>query len=193
MEYRIYTKQDAQVSAWSGGETMQLVIQPADGDYGERQFTYRLSSATVELEESTFTPLPGFKRWLLPLEGELDLTHEHDGQVDQLHLGEFQAHWFLGAWETKSVGRCRDFNLIYEENLEAAMRPILAQHETTKVMDQEALLFAYKPLTVAIQHNGEARDIKLDTFSTLWLAKGQELDLTITGQGDTQAVYAWLA
>ena len=52
------TKDDYVVSQWSGGTTTQLAIAPSGAQYGDRAFLWRLSSATVDLEESDFTPLP---------------------------------------------------------------------------------------------------------------------------------------
>ena len=49
--------------------TTELSIAPENGNYQSRDFLWRLSSATVELEESTFTSLPDFDRIILTLEG----------------------------------------------------------------------------------------------------------------------------
>ena len=38
----------------------RVSIAPENGNYQSRDFLWRLSSATVELEESTFTSLPDF-------------------------------------------------------------------------------------------------------------------------------------
>lgn len=60
-EIKVITKEQQKTSTWSGGTTTQLAIYPEDADYGKRNFTWRLSSATVEAEESVFTSLPGIK------------------------------------------------------------------------------------------------------------------------------------
>ena len=64
------------VSSWSGGTTTEFSIAPENGNYQSRDFLWRLSSATVELEESTFTSLPDFDRIILTLEGEMDICHD---------------------------------------------------------------------------------------------------------------------
>ena len=43
------------VSEWSGGKTKELAIYPPKCRYADRDFIFRLSSATVELDESDFT------------------------------------------------------------------------------------------------------------------------------------------
>ena len=103
------TPQEYATSRWSGGETTQLAIWPRDAVYGERTFCWRLSSATVELEKSTFTALPAYDRLIATLEGTITLRH--DGG-EPLTLAPYEVHAFDGGSETVSFGRCRDFNLM---------------------------------------------------------------------------------
>lgn len=78
MEIKKIGRDACRVSSWSGGTTTELSIAPENGNYQSRDFLWRLSSATVELEESTFTPLPDFDRIILTLEGEMDICHDGD-------------------------------------------------------------------------------------------------------------------
>jgi environmental stress-induced protein Ves len=100
---------DYRVSSWSGGTTTQLAIWPPEAVYAERDFLWRISSATVELELSDFTPLPDYERLIATLEGEIVLTHNGGAP---LTLRPWEVHAFSGADATRSVGRCRDFNLM---------------------------------------------------------------------------------
>ncbi|QDR79971.1 HutD/Ves family protein [Sporomusa termitida] len=96
-------------SSWSGGTTTQIAIYPPDASYSEKNFSWRLSSASVEVEASTFTPLPGIWRLLMVIAGELELTHAGHHTV---HLRPFEQDSFSGAWTTTSHGKVRDFNLM---------------------------------------------------------------------------------
>ena len=102
-------EKDYTVSAWSGGKTVQLAIGPENAAYADREFLWRVSSATVELEESDYTALPDYMRWITPLDGEMFLTHnggeEHEVKVLEPYL-------FDGADKTHCRGRCTDFNLM---------------------------------------------------------------------------------
>ena len=100
---------DYAVSAWSGGTTTQLAIWPPEAKYADRDFLWRISSATVDLEESDFTPLPDYDRLISTLEGEIVLTHNGGAP---LTLRPLEVHAFSGADATHSRGRCRDFNLM---------------------------------------------------------------------------------
>lgn len=111
-KYAIVRKEQLTVARWSGGTTTQLAIWPLDGDYGQRRFVWRVSSARVEDEESTFTSLPGVARCLMILEGTLRLRHE-DHYEKVLH--PFEQDNFSGSWTTRSWGRVTDFNLMVKE------------------------------------------------------------------------------
>ena len=78
------TSKDYRTSRWSGGETTELLIWPRDAVYGQRDFLFRVSSATVELNESTFTALPDYHRLIATLEGTITLCH--DGMDDENSL-----------------------------------------------------------------------------------------------------------
>lgn len=100
---------DYVVSTWSGGTTTQISIAPEGAVYADRDFHWRLSSATVDLEESDFTALPDYKRYIATLDGEIDVIHNAGEPV---HLAPYKVHAFDGGWQTRSIGRCRDFNLM---------------------------------------------------------------------------------
>lgn len=106
---RHLNKQDYVISQWSGGSTTQLAIFPPAAIYAQRDFLWRLSSATVELERSDFTPLPDYQRYITVLEGSMTLTHDNG---DPVSLAPGQVHGFDGGSATRSVGRCTDFNLM---------------------------------------------------------------------------------
>lgn len=100
---------DYVVSEWSGGKTIQLAIAPVGAVYADRDFLWRLSSATVELAESDFTPLPDYNRLIAPLKGDMRLCHNGGAAFD---LEPFQIYAFDGGADTHSWGCCTDFNLM---------------------------------------------------------------------------------
>ncbi len=67
MQIQIIDPCTRRTTEWSGGMTQELFLYPQDGSYAERRFQFRISSATVHLPESHFTPLPGVTRYLTPL------------------------------------------------------------------------------------------------------------------------------
>lgn len=96
-------------STWSGGTTTELFIYPEDSVYSERNFDFRISTATVEVEESNFTQILGYKRILMILQGKLFIEHKNQHSKT---LHQYECDEFLGAWETKGKGKVVDFNLM---------------------------------------------------------------------------------
>lgn len=109
MKTSIRSPQHFSTSQWAGGSSTQLYIYPANASYTERNFELRLSTAKVEVGETTFTALPGIHRKLMILEGEISITHE--GQYCK-HLKPFEVADFSGDWKTTAIGTCTDFNVM---------------------------------------------------------------------------------
>ena len=109
MNIEIKKADDFNTINWSGGISTQLYIYPPTSDYQKRDFDFRLSTATVDVEKSDFTALPGVSRKLMILEGEIDITHENRYSKK---LVKFDTDSFEGDWKTSSIGKCIDFNLM---------------------------------------------------------------------------------
>lgn len=110
MRILLLTEKDYKVGLWSGGSTTELFIWPKGADYARREFTLRVSSARVDLEESDFTPLTGVTRYITPLSGGFTLTHP-DGQP--VVMGPLCTPYrFSGEISTHCLGKATDFNLM---------------------------------------------------------------------------------
>ena len=104
------TEKDYKVGLWNGGSTTELFIWPEGADYAKREFTLRVSSARVDLEESDFTPLLGVTRYITPLTGGFTLTHPG---CDPVVMGPMdEPYRFSGEIPTHCVGKAADFNLM---------------------------------------------------------------------------------
>ncbi len=107
--HKIITPQDWKTSNWSGGKTSELYIYPEGAEFKKGDYSLRISIATVEIEESTFTPLKNVDRVLTVLDGEIELIHEghHSSKLKQ-----YEQDRFSGDWKTASFGKVRDFNVM---------------------------------------------------------------------------------
>ncbi|OJV65967.1 MAG: hypothetical protein BGO41_08520 [Clostridiales bacterium 38-18] len=117
MKWDIIEKSHYNTSTWAHGTTTQLYIYPENGDYTKREFEWRISSATVDAEETTFTALYGVKRWIMPIDAALHLEHKYQEKaLYSITLNPYEAHCFRGDWDTGSKGKAKDFNLMMREN-----------------------------------------------------------------------------
>lgn len=148
---------DYRTSAWSGGTTTQLVIFPPEARYQDRSFLWRVSSATVELEHSDFTPLPDYDRKICTLRGHITLTH---GEGEPIPLKPYEVHAFSGAEPTQSLGRCTDFNLMLRRGrAEGEMRVCRVEQAQllswTDPADQVLLCCAEGACTIRVSEDSE--------------------------------------
>ena len=118
---------------WSGGTTSQLAIAPAGAVYADRDFDWRLSSAEVNDEKSTFTPLPDYHRFLTTRKGSLKMRH--DGG-EWYSVGEGDVAEFEGASLTASEGKVTDYNLMVRKGrIEGSMDTEFLEDGETLFMD----------------------------------------------------------
>ncbi|WP_343342325.1 HutD family protein [Terrisporobacter petrolearius] len=125
---KVIKKEELSTSKWSGGRTTELYIYPENELYENRNFKFRISSAKVDLEESTFTKLPNIKRKIMILDGKLKLVHENHHEIT---LEKFDQDTFCGNWNTKSYGKVTDFNLMLNENTDGIIEHINLKNHIT--------------------------------------------------------------
>lgn len=109
---KILKEKDRVINNWSGGVTKQLYIYPEASTYQERNFKFRISIATTELENSTFTKLENTHRIISILDGRIELEHKNHHNIT---LEKYQIDRFEGDWDTFSKGKVTDFNLMIRD------------------------------------------------------------------------------
>lgn len=182
------TPADYVTSVWSGGATTQLAIAPEGASYADRAFLWRVSSATVELEESDFTALPDYHRLIATLRGDMVLTHKVGAPIT---LRPYQVHGFEGAEATHSRGRCTDFNLMLRRGevdgtMEALRLPEKAGIWHPDPRAEELLLYCAEG-TVSV----ETEKTELRTGESLYLHRDGAVLPKLTGQGVVMVCQMW--
>lgn len=117
----VRTEKDYKVSKWSGGDTTELYLYPENGDYKTGNFQLRISSATVEADQSEFTSLPGVERYLMIFQGHLDMVH---GEKEKVSLEPYEVDHFDGGVPTVSYGKVVDFNLMLKNGAGGRMEAL---------------------------------------------------------------------
>lgn len=158
MEIKHFEPSFYSVSIWSGGKTTELLISPENATLAERNFDVRLSTASIEVESSTFTSMNGYLRKLLVLEGTLELNHEDQHSVK---LSKFEQDSFSGDWHTTSKGKAIDFNLIYRPELSPEMS-VNELNDTQVLHFSNAFIYL---LEGNLKVNGAVKEPKSSLFS----------------------------
>lgn len=161
MNIYIYKAEDFKTNKWSGGSTTELYIHPPTANYATGNFNFRISSATVEIEKSDFTILPGISRQLMVLKGSIKVSHKNHYAV-QLHKNDIDS--FDGNWETSAFGTCVDFNLMTKGNTEGKISPIAVSEDKTLNFQLEStcefiIFYAYEG-KLQVDFSSEKRSLK---------------------------------
>lgn len=112
----IHPHHPAKTINWASGTSTELFIYPSDGNFQTRQFAFRISTATVEADETNFSDFTGLTRTLMVLRGRLTLIHE--GHYEKV-LEPFHQDTFDGGWKTRSKGQVQDFNVMCNSTCKA--------------------------------------------------------------------------
>ncbi|WP_071026545.1 HutD family protein [Peptoniphilus raoultii] len=165
---KIIKKEDFKESKWAGGVTSEVFIYPKEADVSKKNFDFRISTASCELEKSAYTSYDDFYRFICPLDNKMEIS------VDdyKFNLSPFEILFFDGKAKTYSSGDLRDFNLIYKKGLEGDMEALNICNYKTYFKDL-GLIFNYDS---DLKINGE----EFPKFSCLEL---ENEEVEIKGQG----------
>lgn len=146
-------EKDKKTSQWAGGSTVEFFLYPPTAAYCHRNFLFRISSATVNENISTFTSLPGYHRTLLVLEGSMRLVHEvGEEENKRLHHDKFlmpmEQDSFDGGFCTTSYGTCMDFNLMIAKGLRSEVKVVYL-----KKGEKENLTFTWAAFIYSVKGN----------------------------------------
>lgn len=177
MKEKIIKKEDFKTTKWAGGETTQLAIYPEDANFSEKDFLWRVSSATFTSTESKFSDFSGYQRYILPLEGKLSVSHE--GLYNR-ELDKYEVEYFDGSWSTFSENTldCRDYNFIVKNGNLAKMQILKEGDEYILKCSGVVTIFSPTDFTLNLDNHDEKRDI--DGFSLFVLETDDEEKISIT-------------
>lgn len=148
--YKIIRKKENKTAVWAGGTTTQLFIFPPEAEYTKFNFLFRISYATVEVEESTFTFMPGVTRHLMIIEGKLEIDHTNRYKKS---LEKYDSDIFSGEWPTTAKGKVKDFNLMTKENAKGNIKSVIL-NENMKIQTRDIDHFAIYLVSGKIKING---------------------------------------
>jgi environmental stress-induced protein Ves len=113
MNIILLPKKDSTASIWSGGLTYEYMIYPKTANYTDRDFVFRISSATIEKEPSEFTKFKGYHRYLVMLDNGLDIEVNKEKKIyEKYEIMEFNSDDEVTSY-TKGI----DFNWMVSEKI----------------------------------------------------------------------------
>jgi len=187
MKTHLLKKSDFAHSSWAGGETTQLFIYPYESDFKSRKFDFRISTATVKIEESDFTSLSGFSRKLMVLDGEILLKHKNHHIVK---LKKFEVDNFEGSWETKCIGTCEDFNIITKSGIASELYHLnVCNNELIKLKyNNKTSFISIYVFKGSIELNISNISQKIEEGNLLLIENVNKEKITISGKSESDII-----
>jgi environmental stress-induced protein Ves len=187
MEITVIQSKYLYPSSWSGGTTTELYIFPKSASYQKRDFLFRLSTATVEAEECTFTSLPSISRKLMILSGSIVINHKghYSKQLNKFDIDEFE-----GDWETLSKGQCTDFNLMTNGKTRGELKSLIVEKEQlvsytpSKLFDWVFIYLFSGNVSIEIASNS----VSLNKGDFLAIERLEDCDILFKGLEDSELV-----
>ena len=172
MQIKTYSSNGRSTSTWAGGATTELWLLPEDGDYASRNFNARISSATVRLEESDFTALPGVVRYITPLSGGFTLSHPDGRTITMSSMDE--PYRFDGGIATHCIGKATDFNLMLK-GVDGSMTLMSGQ-----ITADEGFCCVYPVDGGDVTVNGKALGVEPGGIAVIHLCKDERATIEAT-------------
>jgi environmental stress-induced protein Ves len=187
MNFEIKKAKDFHTISWSGGTSTQLFIYPSTSDYQQRNFAFRLSTATLEVEESNFTSLVGVSRKIMILDGAIEIIHKNRYRKK---LEKFDTDKFEGEWKTSSLGKCIDFNLMTRGTTTGEISALFIKKNQIVNQPLEKgtdflILYVFSG-EITININEETH--RLDKGNLLVINQSENLQLQLTGITDCDLI-----
>lgn len=113
MNIEIIRKEQVAPDLWSGGQTHEYTICPKGAVYADRDFRFRISSATIESVPSEFTRFAGYHRYLVMLEGDLNVVINDKKE----YYGSNALFAFNSTDNITSYSTGKDFNLMLHNSI----------------------------------------------------------------------------
>lgn len=174
------SKQKIQPNQWDGGLTYEYFIYPVDSQYVNRNFDFRISSATIEKIPSNFTQFQGYFRYLVMLDNSLHiLRNNRIEEYGKLEIFEFHSNEKIIS---NSLGN--DFNLMISNRIQ---EHDLIVFQGSKVVNADwIILFALSETVVYINQIEQ----KLISNDCLLIENSEKLEIEI--RISTKLIFATL-
>lgn len=113
LNIHVIKKEMLQAAIWDGGKTYEYFIYPPSSTYVQRDFLFRISSATIEKVPSHFTRFENYQRFLVMIDNSLELVRNGKKERYKKH----EIFTFNSNDEIVSSSLGNDFNLMVAKDV----------------------------------------------------------------------------
>ncbi|MBF4463913.1 HutD family protein [Flavobacterium sp. LC2016-12] len=174
MNIRLLPKKDSKASVWSGGLTYEYLIYPETASYADRDFAFRISSATIEQEPSVFTKFRGYHRYLVMLDNCLDIEVNKEKKVYE----KYEIMEFNSDDEVTSYTKGTDFNWMVSDKIRHHKLKITTNSQNSNA--QIMLLFSLRTTLIKIND----KTYNLNTYDLLVIENQKKENIMLDFSND---------
>lgn len=182
MTVKILKKNNYNTKKWTGGESTEIFIFPEDASLENRDFIFRISSATCPEEKSKFSDFTGYNRYITSLDETLKLINKNK----ELSLNPYEIFFFDGKDETYSKSKVRDFNLILKKGYNATYRTESISEKVDLCFEEGIVLIFIPEGNIRIGVGYDYSD--LDTFDSVLIRQKEEITLESIDKNYTKVI-----
>lgn len=161
-------KADLMANEWDGGKTYEYFIYPPQTNYAERNFLFRISSASIDKVPSQFTRFENYKRYLVMLDNSLEIIR--NGSTERYEKHELFTFDSNDTITSSSVGN--DFNLMVQKDVESEL--LLVKEKSTNA--RYIALFALQSVEMSI----DKERLELETYDLILIENTDRQSIEIT-------------
>ena len=161
-------KAELMASEWDGGKTYEYFIYPPQANYAERNFMFRISSASIDKVPSQFTRFENYKRYLVMLDNSLEIIR--NGSTERYEKHELFTFDSNDTITSSSEGN--DFNLMVQKDVESELFVVKEKKTNAQYIALFALQFS--ELSVDNEH------LELDTHDLILIENTDRQSVEIT-------------
>lgn len=180
MNFKIISKSDLLPRIWDGGKTYEYFISPADSSYSNRDFDFRISSASIEKTPSNFTRFEAYQRYLVMLDGDLKINR--NGKED--NYAQHEIFEFDSNDEIQSFSIGNDFNLMVRNG----ENPFEIKVQMLSSVYQKSWMFVFAIAETRLKINQQ--EIKMNANDLLVLENDQIESITF--ESDLEVIFGSL-
>lgn len=180
MNFKIISKVDLLPTIWDGGKTYEYFISPADSNYSNRDFDFRISSASIEKSPSNFTRFESYQRYLVMLDADLKINRNgKEENYAQLEIFDFDSNDEIQSF---SIGN--DFNLMVRNG----KNPFEIKAQQLNSVYRNSWMFAFAISETILKINQQ--DIKMNA-NDLLIIENEHIE-SITFESNQEVIFGSL-
>ena len=113
MQIKHLSANDTKTTNWNQGKTAEYYIYPESCDYANKDFLFRVSSATIDEQPARFTIFIGYTRYLAMLNNQLAISINRNKTIKD----KYEIIKFKSEDDTIAYATGKDFNLMIKEDI----------------------------------------------------------------------------